>query len=186
MKTSLEALPCQDGEEWRKVPIAQFEEIYAVSNHGRVARLVDSGPSGRAGTFLNPNVSSKSKNKWAQVNLRAPGHLQKVVTVHRLVAMAFLGPAGSDLTLVEHLDGNLSNNHASNLAWVSPSSRSFKVIRPHGESHSRARLTEKEVREIRLQHGAGKSMSSIARERGVSKGCIERVVKRTSWKHVRD
>ena len=37
---TLDALPCEDDEEWRELP--GYAGAYAVSSHGRVARLADS------------------------------------------------------------------------------------------------------------------------------------------------
>lgn len=41
--------------------------------------------------------------------------------VHRLVAVAFSLPKNNDQTLVDHIDGNKSNNTLTNLRWVTPS-----------------------------------------------------------------
>ena len=40
--------------------------------------------------------------------------------LHRLVALAWLGPAPADKPYVNHRDGNRSNNRVSNLEYVSP------------------------------------------------------------------
>ena len=49
--------------------------------------------------------------------------------VHRLVAVAFLGaPASPDL-VVDHKDGIKTNNHWSNLEYVSPAVNTLRAFR---------------------------------------------------------
>ena len=55
-------------------------------------------------------------DKYAKVMLTNDGK-HKLITVHRLVAFAYLDkPDGKDY--VNHIDGNIHNNHVSNLEWV--------------------------------------------------------------------
>ena len=44
------------------------------------------------------------------------GSNQKILTVHREVARAFI-PNPYDLPQINHIDGNKTNNHVSNLEW---------------------------------------------------------------------
>lgn len=53
---------------------------------------------------------------------------------------------------------------------------------PKGERNPNARLTEEKVREIRGR--AGTNQYVLAREFGVSQGCIRQVLSRRTWKHV--
>jgi hypothetical protein len=57
---------------------------------------------------------------------------------------------------------------------------------PKGESHGMAKLTAKEVREIRALHaGALVSMlRGLARQFSVTRTQIKRIVARRTWKHV--
>ena len=60
-----------------------------------------------------------------------------------------------------------------------------RKVTNRGESHKLAKLTDGEVREIRLRYnGARGDITRLAKAFGVSRNAIERVVKGTGWKHV--
>lgn len=72
--------------------------------------------------------------------------------VHRLVLQFFRGPCPVGLEAA-HLDGNPKNNHVDNLTYLSPQENCL-MKRDHGtmyegERNHFAKLTEKEVLEIR-------------------------------------
>ena len=80
-------------ESWAKFP---NDKSILVSTYGRVKHN---------GRLLKQSNSNGYK--------RAAGHL-----THRLVAITFL-PNPDNLPIVNHIDGNKSNNNVSNLEWVS-------------------------------------------------------------------
>ena len=108
-------------ELWQ--PVVGYEDLYEVSNLGRV-RSVDRyiermnrwGTMNRAllkGRILRPG---RSVCKRLQVNL-SKNNVPWMVAVHRLVSRAFLGPCPVGLE-VDHVDGNYENNCADNLEYV--------------------------------------------------------------------
>lgn len=60
-------------------------------------------------------VLNQNKNPNGYIRVYIPS-LQKRYSVHRLVAMAFI-PNDDNKPYVNHIDGNKSNNNASNLEW---------------------------------------------------------------------
>lgn len=106
-----------EAEEWR--PVTGFEGRYEVSDQGRVRSLPR--PRSRGG-LLNAWVN----NHYLRVCLGRRG-----MSVHRLVAGAFLPPAGTGQDQVRHLNGDPMDNRATNLAWGTASENaSDKIV--HG------------------------------------------------------
>ena len=78
---------------------------YVVYDNGRVQNI-------KTGRFLHPQFFG---NGYLRVGLSKDGK-PKQFLVHRLVAEAFL-PNPDNLPVVNHKDGNPSNNNVSNLEW---------------------------------------------------------------------
>lgn len=69
---------------------------------------------------------SKIKGGYLQVKLYSAPYKAKQHLVHRLVAQYYI-PNPNNLPEVHHIDGDKTNNHVSNLAWVDiPTNRSLR------------------------------------------------------------
>ena len=81
--------------------------MYRVLDDGRVFGLYEA-------EFLKFGYNSKG---YQQVALRRD-NVSTTVSVHRLVAEAYLdAPANGEKLTVNHIDGDKTNNHISNLEW---------------------------------------------------------------------
>jgi hypothetical protein len=87
-------------EEWRQSYVDKWE----VSNLGRVRNK------------KTQHVLKPYWRKYLMLGDAPPRH-----RLHRIVALAFLGPAPSDMVdpTVDHIDGDKCNNVAANLRWLS-------------------------------------------------------------------
>lgn len=84
---------------------------YEVSNLGRVRSLK------RHGVRIMPQTIQKNGYRYVTVWNKSKNHCLRV---HRIVAQAFV-PNPDGLPLVNHIDGDKTNNHASNLEWCTQS-----------------------------------------------------------------
>lgn len=97
-------------EEWR--PVEGYEGYYEVSNTGRV-RSLNYNHTGKP-RDLKPKID---RYGYKVVHIHR-GKTHKHLTVHRLVAIAFL-PRRDGCNQVNHIDCNKQNNHVDNLEWCS-------------------------------------------------------------------
>lgn len=103
-------------EIWKDVVIDEGRYVgrYQVSNYGNVRSHPDVKVRGaRAGKMLFQGTDDRGyKHVYLYRNYK-----QHTVKVHRLVATSFIGEREFDKT-VNHIDGDKTNNHVSNLEYV--------------------------------------------------------------------
>lgn len=92
-------------EIWK--PIKGFEELYLVSNNGRIWSL-------RSKRVLKPKID---KYGYAVVVLYSQRR-SYYRTIHRLVAQTFI-PNPLELPTVNHINENKTDNSVENLEWMS-------------------------------------------------------------------
>ena len=97
-------------ETWKT--IAGYEGLYQVSNLGRVKSL-NYNHTGIERILM----SRKNRGGYLYVNLHKDGQ-RKTITVHRLVATAFISNP-RNLETINHKDEVKTNNTVSNLEWMS-------------------------------------------------------------------
>lgn len=113
--------PAECTEIWK--PVIGYEELYEVSNLGRVRsldRVVDRGYYGlhlHKGKLLSPTNNGTG---YLIVGLNGNDRKRKNHYIHRLVADAFI-PNNENKEQVNHIDRNRANNRADNLEWVTRS-----------------------------------------------------------------
>lgn len=167
-------------EEW--LPIEGFIGLYAVSNHGQVMSM-NYHRTGLPGILV-----PRQTNGYLAVQLSR----DRVVyprSIHRLVALAFLGLCPNGLQ-VNHIDGNKHNNFLSNLEYVSPSANKLHAFRlglqkkVRGIDHRNAKLTDEKVLKIKQLRAEGRTHAYIAKLYGVTASCISHISSGKGWSHV--
>lgn len=167
-------------ERWR--PVVGWEDLYSVSDCGRVRR--DAGGRGAvAGRVL---TIKRNRNGYGYVDL-SRGDRKTRRLVHQLVAEAFLPPRPSLGHHPNHLDTDKLNNHPKNLEWATLAentahARANGLIAPlRGERNGRAKLTKEQVAEIRSLRGRV-GTREIAKRFGVARSMVQRIHQGRAWK----
>lgn len=115
-------------EIWLPVTEQRFSLNYEVSNLGRVRNV---------NGYVRKATRNK-KNGYFYVTLSV-GNKGRNCTVHRLVALAFIGPPPEGKTDVNHKDSNRTNNRLDNLEWMSRKENSRHGVMeghyPTGSAH---------------------------------------------------
>lgn len=186
----LENLP---GEIWRD--IIDYEELYQISNFGRVKRLCTTllNKSNRWGKSMvirrKERIHKYHINKAGRprVELSKNG-VQKIFSVSRLVAAVFL-PNPLKLPLVCHKDDNPLNNKVENLFWGTQmdniKDKVSKNRQAKGETNAQSYLKENQVLEIRGKFDSGDyRICDLAIEYSTTDVNISHIVKRKNWRHI--
>ena len=163
-------------ERW--LPVVGYEGLYEVSDRGRV----------RSMRLVPPLVMSlgwAKRGQYPRIVLRRGGDRQSLY-VHRMVLEAFAGPA-PDGHEASHLDGDMLNASATNLAWetkrVNHARKAEHGTRQIGRRNGQAKLSREAALQIVRERASGRKQCDIARDLGVSPSAIEDVLhgRRWSW-----
>lgn len=101
-------------------PISGYEGLYEVSNLGNVRSVdrvvISSRQVNRRlkGKLLSPSINNRG---YQYVNL-VKGGRSKSVTIHKLVALAFI-PNPKDKPCIDHINAIRTDNRSENLRWCS-------------------------------------------------------------------
>ena len=164
-------------EEWRSVEGWPYE----VSNIGRVRRTKPA-----SGTTVGRILGDQQCWGYAGVLLRdGPGH-KWWAQIHRLVASAWHGPPPHSKSVVNHLNGDSTDNRPENLEWTDRAGNNAHAAKmglcAKGEAHGMAKLTKDEVRAIRSQYVPYHVPARLLAEQyGVSEGAISCIVTGRNW-----
>ena len=164
-------------EIWK--PIKGYEGFYEVSDLGRVRSLprMLTDSKGRRHPVPMKMLKMHDRKGYDSVTLQDMGR-KAIMSVHRLVAMAFI-PNPDNLPAVNHRDENPRNNHVDNLEWCTIQ---YNTNYGNGIAKQIASMTYKtrEVEQLSIngEHIAYfKSLSEASKATGADKSLIMRVCK---------
>lgn len=110
------------------------------------------------------------------------------IAVHRIVAEAFLG-LEEGLPIVNHKDGDPSNNCIENLEWCSISDNvkhAYETgLSKRGQDCKVAKLTEADVLKILELVSGGNTIAKTAKEFGISAAAVSHIWNNETWKHIK-
>lgn len=167
------AADANSNEIWKDIP--GYEGRYEVSSHGRVRTS--------KGLILKRRVLWTGYDRASLTKDRKVRHF----AVHRLVCAAFIGPIPEGKE-VNHIDGVRLNNRIENLEYVT---RLQNLLHKRvtgtdgrGETNPNARLSAREVIEIRRLRAGGTPRKSLAAMYGVTVHMISKITARKNWTHI--
>lgn len=166
---------------WKPVP--GYEDEYIAGSHGEIRRV--GAEKDLAGY--------RPDDKHHTVVLSRNG-IQRTLSIHKLICLAFHGPAPFLNALVRHLDDVKSNNRADNLAWGTAIQNTDDAFRNGkmavGSRNPLSKLLEDHVHEIKRLHREGWSQVEIAKQSKKLFGVrvrntqVHHIVTGKQWKHV--
>lgn len=174
-------------EEWR--PVVGYEGLYEVSSHGRVRSLTRLC-RGKCDSLCRHNgtvLKAKTTRDGHQGISLSRERRYKSTNVHLLVLEAFVGPRPKGLQCC-HNDGNEANNFVGNLRWDTPANNGSDKVKHgtsgKGERNPSAKLSVKDVLEIRNATPRYGYLLDLCRRYGIGKGTICQVRSRKTWAHI--
>lgn len=167
-------------EHWKDV--IGYEGAYQVSDQGQVRRVA-TGKSTHVGRVLRP----QRDRAYLKVCLSRNG-VVTIKKVHRLVLVAFVGPAMGRQG--NHKNGDKHDNRLANLEWMTQEENMRHRITElgvsaAGEKHAASKLTNEQVHAIRVLYASGQySQRELGVLFGVSNQQVCRIVLRQRWAHL--
>jgi hypothetical protein len=169
-------------ESWRCVP--GWPE-YEVSEFGAVRRLA-AGHGARVGRVLKPWRNKQTG--YLQVSLWRQNQHHRV-TVHRLVAAAFLGDPPSTKYVVAHNDGSRDNNHWANLRWATQRDNMADTVahgtHNRGSRNGQAKIDEVCAVAIRRMVAMQVPREVAAEGFGLCRQSVDDIINCRRWRHAR-
>jgi hypothetical protein len=164
-------------EIWKPIP---FSDGYSISSHGRFRADRRTSKAWLPG----PRKPAALSNGYFYIRFLHNGKKRREL-LHRVVAMVFIGPPPSPHHHVAHNDGNPGNNRLDNLRWATPKENNADK-RKHGTfklgtGTTSAKLTEDDVRAIRLSNLSGAELAEVY---DVTRRTIDRARSGEGWPHV--
>ena len=174
-------------EIWK--PVVGYEGLYEVSDLGSVRSLprswIDSWgrKMSRTGIVLKQTI-----NEWGYpiVKLYGGKGVHRSWNVAHLVIGAFVGPRPPDMEVC-HEDGKPGNSALINLRYDTPIGNQADRVKhgtdTRGERHARAKLTNEDVRQIRMMRNIV-TQHVLAGIFGIADSGICNIQRGRTWRHI--
>jgi DNA-directed RNA polymerase specialized sigma subunit len=171
-----------EDEIWRVHP--NSNNRYHVSNYGRVKSFYYDKIDGK---ILKFHEVKGFKTVHLRLNKKSQTYY-----VHKIIAEVWIPKPSEDYSFVTHLDGNIKNNHISNLEWMNKE----KLMVHHRELRKtlnkprrrgvicNSKLKEKDVMLLKSMLHRGVTQAKIANMFCISEMQVTRIKRGENWGHV--
>jgi hypothetical protein len=176
--------------------IPGFEDLYYINSNGEVFSYDRMRSNNR---FFKGKQLAFKKDKDGYIVMILTDYNGKPldVKIHQVMMELFGPPRPSRFHHPNHIDLDKSNNHISNLEWLThqenikhaiENDRHFTPFKDFkGENHYKAKVSEDIVREIRKRYkpfSKRNGCSAMAREFKIGISTVHSIITRSSWKHI--
>lgn len=177
-------------EEYKTLPWAKN---YKVSNTGKVYSFakIKLGIELKPVISKNKRVMSLGKDMYPEVSISDNNKKIKNYPIHRLVAETFI-PNPENKPMVNHIDGDKTNNCVNNLEWVTPKENTQHALReglmnpPVGERCASSKYNENQVLEVIKLLSKGKRNIEVSRLTGVDARSVSNIRNKKRWSYLWD
>jgi hypothetical protein len=152
------------------LPVPDWQDLYEVSNLGRVRSLPRWGTKGG---IMTATITEKGYERVILTKAAKAKH----VKVHHLVFRAF--NPGVPFTEINHKDLNKRNNRADNLE---PSNRAHNQKHALMNGRYGFKYSWAIINEIRLRYSKGERQCDLMRQFGVDRRYMKDIVHNRCWK----
>ena len=160
---------------------------YYISRNGEVYSMINNAGNKRKKPYKLKQTLDRNGYYW--VGLK--GSNKAMEKVHRLVAKAFI-PNPENKPVVNHIDGNKTNNNVENLEWCTYSENTkhahntglCNVLK--GENASNAKLTNEECKELIQYTLDGYTNDELSKIYGLHSRYISLIRHKKRWKTIWD
>lgn len=174
-------------EIWKD--IKDYVGLYQVSNLGRVKSLKRRVKKWNGYRMIGEKIlkSKLDKNGYCLITL-CKNNIDKTFKMHRLVAQSFI-PNPQNKPEINHKNNQKQKNYVKNLEWVTSKENKQHSIKngwfhtAKGENNGHAKLTEKQVLEIRNLYPKLNQLQ-LAKKYDVGGTTIHDIVHKIHWKHI--
>lgn len=167
--------------------LEDLEKGYLIYKDGKLFWTV----SRKAGVIkpLKEPVEVKTVLKGYKVISKMVNGKRVQARQHRVIYARFNGlEALNEADTINHIDGNRMNNRIENLECVTREENEQHAIlnglKKRGSQHAKAKLTEKEVIEIKRMLKQGMKIRHVAKIYGVEEHIVGDIKRNRTWKHV--
>lgn len=130
------------------------------------------------------SIFNRKMNKYISIYIRDGYKLFKYKGVsirhHRLIYRKFIGPLMEDM-VVNHIDGNSTNNSVSNLELISQSENNKHAFKSGKLPVSSSKYSTEDIQQIRLLKLQGKTYSEIRKLYPMAKSTLSYIINNKTY-----